>query len=81
MDDGWRGGGSETVLLHPPAVSFLSGIQALTTLPLIQVVSGLGKVHMEPPCVLLVCTGAQTHTVAWGGGGSESKGGGRRGVS
>ena len=66
MNDGGRGGGSEEVLLHPPPVSLLSGQHALVTLPLIQVVSGLGKVHVETARVLLVGTGAQTDTVAWG---------------
>lgn len=66
-DGRWRGW-SEEVFVDLASVSFLPGQQPLLTFPLIQVVSGLSKVHMHPPWVLLICTGANTHPVAWGKG-------------
>lgn len=64
-DGRWRGW-SEEVFVDLASVSFLPGQQPLLTFPLIQVVSGLSKVHMHPPWVLLICTGADAHPVAWG---------------
>lgn len=64
VDDGRRGRRPQPVLLHLAAVALLSGHHALATLPLVQVVSGLRKVHVQTPGVLFVCAGAQTDAVA-----------------
>ncbi|TNN71266.1 hypothetical protein EYF80_018468 [Liparis tanakae] len=63
VDDGRRGGRPEAVLLHLAPVPLLSGQHALVTLPLIEVVSGLGEVHVETARVFLVSAGAQTDTL------------------
>ncbi len=66
VDDGRRGGWSEAILLHLAPVPLLSGQHALATLPLIQVISGLGEVHMETSSVFFVCAGAQADTITYG---------------
>lgn len=64
--DNWRGGWrSESILLHLAPVPLLSGQHALVTFPLIKIVSGLCKVHMETACVFFVCAGAQPDTVTY----------------
>lgn len=63
VDNWWRGRRAEPVLLHLAAVTLLSGQHALATLPLVQVISGLGKVHVKPTRVFFVCAGAQTDPV------------------
>ena len=68
VDDGRRGGRSEAILLHLTPVPLLSGQHALVTLPLIEVVSGLGEVHVETTGVFFVRAGAQTNTVTCGRG-------------
>ena len=47
------------------AVPLLPGEQPLFTLPLVQVIPGLGEVHVDPPRVLLISAGANTHPVPW----------------
>lgn len=66
VDDWRRRRRSEAILLHLTSVPLLSGQHALTTLPLIEVISGLGKVHMETACVFFVCAGAQADTITCG---------------
>lgn len=66
MDDWRRGWRPEAILLHLSSVPLLSGQHALATLPLIQVVPGLGKVHVESTCVLFVGAGTQADSISWG---------------
>ena len=47
------------------AVPLLPGEQPLLTLPLVQVVPSLGEVNVDPPRVLLIGAGADTHPVPW----------------
>lgn len=62
----WRGGRrSETILLHLAPVPLLSGQHALAAFPLVKIVSGLCKVHMEATCVFFVRAGAQPDTVTY----------------
>lgn len=66
VDDRRRRRRSEAILLHLTSVPLLSGQHALTTLPLIEVISGLGKVHMETAGVFFVRAGAQADTITYG---------------
>lgn len=63
VHDGGRGWRSKAVFLYLPPVPLFPGQHALATLPLIQVVPGLGKVHVEATRVFLVCAGAQADAV------------------
>lgn len=65
VDDGRRRGRPEAIFLHLAPVPLLSGQHSLATLPLIEVVSGLGKVHVKTTSVFFVCAGAQTDTITW----------------
>lgn len=67
--DNWRRRRrSETILLHLTPVPLLSGQHALATLPLVEVISGLGKVHVKTASVFFVCAGAQADTITYNGG-------------
>lgn len=63
VHDGRRRRRSEAVFLHLAPVPFFPGHHALATLPLVQVVPGLGEVHVEATRVLLVRAGAQTDAI------------------
>lgn len=65
VDDGRRGGRPEKILLYLAPVPLLPGKHSLATLPLVEVVSGLGEVHVEAARVLFVCAGAQAYTVTY----------------
>ena len=69
VDNGRGGGWAEQVLLDAPAVPLLPRQHALCALPLVQVVPRLRKVHVQPPCVLLIRAGAQPDPIPCGGGG------------
>lgn len=63
VDNGRRGWWPQAILLHLAPVPLLSGQHALAALPLVQVVSGLGEVHVQTARVFFVCTGSQTDTI------------------
>lgn len=63
VDNGRRGWRPQAILLHLAPMPLLSGQHTLATLPLIQVVSGLGKVHVQTTSVFFVGAGAQTDTI------------------
>lgn len=63
VNDGGWGRRTETVFLYPAPVSFLPGQHALPALPLVQVVSGLSVVHVQPARVLLIRAGPETDPV------------------
>jgi len=65
VDDRRWGGRAEALLFQPPAMAFLPRQHPLLALPLVQVIPSLGKVHVQPPRVLLVGAGAQPDAVAW----------------
>lgn len=65
---GWR---SQSILLHLAPVPLLSGQHALATFPLVKIVSGLRKVHMETTRVFFVRAGAQPDTVTYAVTGKE----------
>lgn len=65
MDNRRGGRRSEPVLLHLAPVPLLSGQHALVTFPLIKIIPGLCKVHVETACVFFVRAGAQPDTVTY----------------
>lgn len=67
VNDGRWGRWTQTVLLYPAPVSFFSRQHALPALPLVQVVSGLSVVHVQPTRVLLIRAGAETDPVTCAG--------------
>lgn len=58
VDDRRRRRRSQTVLLHLAAVSLFSRQHPLTTLPLVQIVPGLGEVHVKTTSVFFIRAGA-----------------------
>lgn len=54
---------SKAVFLYLAPVPLLPGQHALVTLPLVQVVPGLGEVHVEATRVFLVRAGAQADAI------------------
>lgn len=66
VHDGWRGWRSKAVFLDLAPVPLFPGQHALATLPLIQVVPGLGKIHVEATRVFLVRAGAQADAITCG---------------
>lgn len=63
VNDGRRGRRAQAVLLYPAPVSFFSRQHALPALPLVQVVSGLSVIHVQPARVLLIRAGAEADPV------------------
>lgn len=59
-------GRPQLLLLYPAAVALLASQQSLLTLPLVQVVARLCKVHMYAARVLLVRAGPNAHPVPLG---------------
>lgn len=66
VHDGWRWRRSKAVFLYLAPVPLFPGQHALPTLPLVQVVPGLGKVHVEATRVFLVRAGAQADAITCG---------------
>lgn len=63
VNDGRRRRWTQTVFLYPAPVSFFSRQHALPALPLVQVISSLSVVHVQPTRVLLICAGAEADPV------------------
>lgn len=54
VDNGGRTWGVETVLLQSLSMPHLPGQHPLLTLVLVLIVTSLGVVHVEPPCVWFI---------------------------